>query len=65
VPVDARYSTAAPGTRITYCFLDGDPPEVAARLGPLLERRWAGGIDPLLAAPFHVVVAHDVERHLP
>jgi hypothetical protein len=65
LPVDARYSTAAPGTRITYCFLDGNPPEVASRLGPILERRWAAGVEPLLAAPFHVVVAPDVTRHLP
>jgi hypothetical protein len=64
-PVDARYSTAAPDTQITYCFLDGDPPEVAARLGPAVERRRASGLELLLAAPFHVVLAHDVTRHLP
>jgi hypothetical protein len=63
--VDELYSTAAAGTQITLCFLDDDPLAVAERLGPALEARWASGIEPLFAAPFHVVLAHDLTRHLP
>ncbi len=54
------------GLRITYCCLDDDPPATAERLRPALEKRWAGaGVVPLLAAPFHALVPHDWERHLP
>jgi hypothetical protein len=65
VPVEARYSTAEPGTQLTYCFLGGDPVAVGQNLRPVLEARWASGVEPLLAAPFHAVFAHDVSRHLP
>jgi hypothetical protein len=54
------------GVRLTWCFLDGDPAEVAGRLRAPLERRWDGGaVVPLLAAPFHVPVPFDWGRHLP
>ena len=54
------------GLQITYCFLDGEPAEVAARLKPVLEQRWARtGIKPLLAAPFHLLVMYEWGRFLP
>ena len=65
VAVDERYSTAEPGTHITLCFLDDEPAAVAARLRPMLDRRWAEGVEPVLAAPFHTVLAADITRHLP
>ena len=66
VPVADRYAAAEPGTQITYCFLDGDPVEVAGRLRPVLEQRWAvTRVVPLLAAPFHTVLGTDCARHLP
>jgi hypothetical protein len=59
-------STAEPGQRITYCFLDGDPVATARRLRPALERRWSNtGVTPLFAAPFHTVAARDWDRYLP
>lgn len=52
--------------QLTCCYLDDDPVETAARLGAHVEaRRSAHGTMPLLAAPFHTVVAHDWARHLP
>jgi hypothetical protein len=64
--VDPRYSDAGAGTQITYLYLDDDPVAVAGRLRPELEHRWAGdGPEPRLAAPFHVVDAGDLGRHLP
>jgi hypothetical protein len=66
VPADPGLATAEVGQRITYCFLDGDPLATAARLRPVLERRWSEtGATPLLAAPFHPVVPRDWDRHLP
>ncbi len=63
---DPEVATAAVGQSITYCFLDDDPVATATRLRPVLERRWSDtGATPLLAAPFHTVVAHDWHRHLP
>ena len=54
------------GLRLVQCFLDDDPVAVAARLGPVLRQRWsAGGVEPLLAAPFHTLVPFDWGRHLP
>jgi hypothetical protein len=51
---------------ITYCFLDHEPAEAAQALRPVLEKRWkAGGIQPLLAAPFHVLVPYEWSRYLP
>jgi hypothetical protein len=66
IAADPGLATAEPGQRITYCFLDDDPPATAARLQPRLGRRWSEtGATPLLAAPFHTVVPHDWHRHLP
>jgi hypothetical protein len=43
--------------RITVCYLDGDPGETAAALGPLMEERWRDApVTPLLAAPFASLV---------
>jgi hypothetical protein len=54
------------GVQVTYCFLDGDPVEIAERLRRPLERRWASGnVVPLFAAPFHTVVPFEWERFLP
>jgi hypothetical protein len=52
--------------QITYCFLDQDPVETAARLREKLERRWAAQQTvPLLAAPFYTLVPFEWERYLP
>ena len=55
-------ASARAGQQLTYCFLDDDPVATAARLRPVLEKRWnATDIDPLFAAPFHPVVPHEWE----
>jgi hypothetical protein len=54
------------GRQITYCYLDDDPVEAAARLRGPLQARWASsGVQPLLAAPFFTVVPFEWTRHLP
>jgi hypothetical protein len=54
------------GMQITYCYLDGEPVEVAKRIGGVVQRRWTdGGVVPLLAAPFHTVVPYEWGRYLP
>ena len=63
--VDARLASAPAGQKLTYCFLDDDPVEVAKRLRPVLEARWQGGITPLLAAPFYPVIPYEWDRHVP
>lgn len=64
--VATPFSSAGTGQQLTYCFLDGDPVDVAGRLRPVLERRWAEkGITPLLAAPFHTIVPWEWDRYLP
>ena len=64
--VDAKLASAQGGQSITYCFLDDDPVATAARLRPVLTTRWdEGGIEPLLAAPFHPVVPHEWDRYVP
>jgi hypothetical protein len=67
LPMDPPYCTRDnSGLHLSYLFLDGDPPEVATRLRPLLERRWSeGGIEPLLAAPFHSLVTYEWDRYCP
>jgi hypothetical protein len=63
---NSPFATAEAGQQITYLFLDGDPVETAARLRPILEKRWqASGVRPLLAAPFHTLVPHEWDRYLP
>ena len=52
--------------QVSLCFADGNPIDVAQRMQPVLEARWAdGSVKPLLAAPFHTVVPYDWDRHLP
>ncbi len=64
--VGPALASAPAGQRLTYCFLDDDPVATAARLGPVLEKRWnATDIDPLFAAPFHPVVPHEWGRYVP
>ncbi|MDT3442857.1 hypothetical protein [Pseudofrankia sp. BMG5.37] len=60
------FSTAAAGQQITYCFLDDDPVDTAARLRPVLERRWeTAAVSRLLAGPFYPVVPYAWDRYLP
>ena len=64
--VDARLASAPVGQSITYCFLDDDPVATADRLRPVLAARWEqGGVEPLLAAPFHLVVPYEWDRYVP
>ena len=64
--VDARLASAQAGQSITYCFLDDDPVATAERLRPVLAARWEqGGVEPLLAAPFYLVVPHEWDRYVP
>ena len=59
-------TTSNTGMQITYCFLDGEPAETAERLRPALAKRWArSGLEPLLAAPFHVLDPYEPDRFLP
>jgi hypothetical protein len=63
---DAYATAENSGLQITYCYLDADPVDAAQCLRPVLEKRWSqGGVVPLLAAPFHTVVPHDLGRYLP
>ncbi|MEV3905942.1 hypothetical protein AB0K11_26780 [Mycobacterium sp. NPDC050551] len=64
--VDASLASADDGQLLTYCFTDDDPVTVAGRLAPALKQRWADGdAEPLLVAPFHTVVPHEWDRHVP
>ena len=66
VQVDLQPSDAAERLQMTYLFIDEDPIDVAGRLRPALERRWAGrDVVPLLAAPFLPVAGYDFDRYLP
>jgi hypothetical protein len=54
------------GLHVGYLFLDDEPAEVGLRLRPRLEQRWSRtGCEPLLAAPFHSLVAYEWDRYLP
>lgn len=54
------------GLQVSYLFLDDEPVEVAERLRPRLEQRWStASIEPLLAAPFHSLVAYEWDRYVP
>ena len=54
------------GLQLTYCFLEDDPVAVAERLRRPLAERWEHkDVEPLLAAPFHMVVPFEWGRHLP
>jgi hypothetical protein len=62
----AKLASARAGQSITYCFLDDDPVATAVRLQPVLEAGWTeSGAEPLLAAPFHVVVPYEWDRYVP
>jgi hypothetical protein len=64
--VDAKMASAPAGQSITYYFLDDDPIAVAELLRPELEKRWNdGAAEPLLAAPFHIVVPYEWGRFVP
>jgi hypothetical protein len=59
-------ATAEAGQHFTYCFLDDGPVAVARRLRSTLEKRWSStGVEPLFAAPFHPVIPHEWDRHVP
>lgn len=58
--VGPELASAEPGQHLTYCFLDDDPVTVAGRLRSALTPR-----QPLFAAPFHPVVPHQWDRHVP
>jgi hypothetical protein len=64
---ESKYATAQePGLQISYCFLDEDPAGVGLNLRPILETRWSRGpIEPLFAAPFHVLVPYQWDRFVP
>ncbi len=52
--------------RMTVCYLDDDPPVVAGRLAPVVERCWAGApARVVLAAPFESVVRWEWDRFGP
>lgn len=59
VDLGPRLADAPAGQHLTYCFLDDDPVVVAKRLAPLMSE------SPLFAAPFHPVVPHEWDRHVP
>jgi hypothetical protein len=62
----APYNSDARGLRITYCFLDADPVATAEALRARVTERWASGeVQPLLAAPFFVIVPFEWDRYLP
>jgi hypothetical protein len=68
-PLGPPYETIpvnGPPRSISYIFLDQEPADVGQRLQPVLEERWkAGGIEPLFAAPFNVLIPHHWDRFLP
>ena len=65
-PATARFGTDGRDLQITYCYLDGNPTEVAPLLGDRVKGRWTSlGGKGLLAAPFFVIVPFDWSRHLP
>lgn len=62
----APFNGSSLGRQVTLCFLDQDPVETATPIAEVLARRWnKGGVQGLLAAPFHAVVPFDLSRHLP
>jgi hypothetical protein len=66
IGVDTPIAVDRRGLQISYCFVDDDPVEVAARLAAPLAQRWRdGALEPMLAAPFYAVVPFEWGRHLP
>ncbi len=66
-PLDPPFCTRDnSGLHISYLFLDDEPPAVARRLQAPLRQRWStSGVEPVLAAPFHCLVAYDWGRYCP
>jgi hypothetical protein len=64
---EIRRDNFSPGDhRITLCYLDGDPVEVAARVEDLLRPAWAAApAPPLLAGPYESMMRWDWERFGP
>jgi hypothetical protein len=57
---------AQSGRWISFYFLDDDPVATAERLQPVLHSGWSEtGAEPLLAAPFYVVVPYEWDRYVP
>jgi hypothetical protein len=67
MPLEPPFTTRDnSGLQVSYLFLDDEPAIVAERLRPRLEERWSRtGLEPLLAAPFHSLVAYEWDRFLP
>jgi hypothetical protein len=67
VPLEPPFTTRDnSGLHVSYLFLDDEPAVVAERLRPRLEKRWSTtGMAPLLAAPFHSLVAYEWDRYVP
>jgi hypothetical protein len=67
VPLEPPFTTRDnSGLHVSYLFLDDEPAVVAERLRPRLEQRWSTtGMAPLLAAPFHSLVAYEWDRYVP
>jgi hypothetical protein len=64
--VDDSLANAQPRQWISYYFLDDDPVATAERLQPVLQAGWRKtGAEPLLAAPFYVVVPYQWDRYVP
>lgn len=64
--VGTNLANTQEGQWITYCFLDDDPVAIAQRLQPVLQAGWReSGNEPLLAAPFHVIVPYEWDRYVP
>jgi hypothetical protein len=64
--IDDGLANAQADQWVSFCFLDDDPIATADRLQPVLQTRWSEtGAEPLLAAPFHVVVPYEWDRYVP
>jgi hypothetical protein len=64
--VDGSLANVQAGQWISYYFLDDDPVATAERLQPVLQADWSEtGAEPLLAAPFYVVVPYEWDRYVP
>jgi hypothetical protein len=64
--IDDGLATEQSDQWISFCFLDDDPIATAERLQSVLQNRWTDtGVEPLLAAPFHVVVPYEWDRYVP
>jgi hypothetical protein len=65
-PLVERESFTPGRYRITIFYLDEDPADVGARLGPALHKTWDGApTTPVLAAPFESMLRWDWQRFSP